>query len=360
MRLRWLFIVAFLLFPLEGMLAQSTAAPHLKNRSRLEVVWGRLCFLGPEGRSAGINLKSLGSSRVKLQLSQDSEGLANISYKFQNASEFGWLEVTSGFTISEVWIDRRKETYVLFVQPGGSGPIHLEVGLVSDAMKELLRDAFEKNHDLKRFHGQDPTVWEANSFWELLFLAPVGAQNAMQEVLIKNSGDGKITANLRNCFMEALLQTKNPQNSEPPFSQDQLRELLQKMASDDFAERREADQKLREVGSSLLFLLNEIRWETCPPEVQLRLKRILQSMGEEFHSEKPSFLLDLQFWARDPRMWAAVLEFGTPEQREDAWAVLCEKFLVPSDVESLAYDPKIDSEKQAEKIRKIRNLAGRK
>lgn len=353
---RWFFIFAFMLtlnFSAES--AWSVSIPVLlKNKTELEILFGRLCVLPAEGREGNMNIDTLGANRVQFQLTHGTGGTANVHFFLFSKNELGWLECENGLTLHELWWNRKENTYIRYTQENGNLPIHLEVGTVPEAMQEeILKNAKQNNVDFENFHGENVQEFHGMSVWSLLFFRTPECSQALSAIVLKHTGKNKFLQDVQSRFFDALIQCHEPE-SGAEFSVQKIHDLIPLLGADDFNVRRQADTELREAGAAVLFALNDVSIEKLSPEAQVRLKQILSSM--DFNLKEDSLPFYAHSWYENPAVWVAVLENGTPEQRADAWKIFQKFYTKHPEWPSVAYDPAKDPETQKDGIQTLKNL----
>ncbi len=336
---------------------------RVKGKTQLEIILGRVCVVVPDERSGGINLKSFGNPQLLLQVVRDINGMATVSYRYNEKNNFGRMEVQAGSYIQNFWANRNENRYIKFTQLGNAGDITLEKGEIPPQMWMYLKESFERPIDWEKLSIKEATTetkiqtWRAKSIWELLFFQTPECYQALQILWMPLTGDMEILAQLRREFIAALIQNDQKMNGADGKTLLELEksamDLIRALDNDDFMTRHLADQKLRRAEPMMVFLLRNRLNTELSPEAKLRLSQILETHGEIGTWSREMYFWDAHFWLNSGKMWASVLRFGSKEQREYAWNVLQKRFLPSETLNELKYDPKQEANAQEDVLQKI-------
>ena len=317
-----------------GMLLSEGAvfgAPYLKQRLQPEVIWGRFCLTIPKERSGAVNVTRKGTFPLHFQLTAGNGRLANVEYRYAGRQEFILISCQNGFSLLKFRADLEKNTYVLLLQGRDGKELHLEMGTVSERMIACMSRELDEKIQTEELHGKNVRSWQAESFWDLLFSCPEECRKPLNEIVSICSEDGELLKKFSRNFasvliqqeMESRVREKDPtvfgSRIDSKKMDTQIRELLQQLDSEEFSFRRRADAELRQYGLGIFLYLGRIPQENLSPEVRFRLTRILEQAEKSMDLSRENCLYDVQFWVDRPAAWVGVLEFGTPEQQDQAW-----------------------------------------
>lgn len=274
---------------------------------QFRIAGGRITATSPHfGRS--MTSQSSGEGRHETLSISLADGVPVVHYELSSARELTSIHIANGSEV-EVHREPRGESTdppLAFTQLPGR-QLTLTIG---------------RGDDERQVHG--PTLWH------ILLTEPEVGGEQLGPLLQLLNPDWKLAGTL--AALEGALVA-----GPPPRKANQAlwATLVQQLASDLYAQRQQADRKLRAAGPGLLPYLQLLDRGVLDAEQQWRIKRIVSSLEAENSDETPEGLASWLSW--DPRTWLPLLERDDESIRRAA----AERLAVLLDA-PLEFDPAAD------------------
>jgi hypothetical protein len=272
--------------------AQQPQAEALVARAgwvRLEVVRGRIVAL-PTGSHANQNTTcSNPQTGASESLSVTvSAGKPTLRYQFSHASQQLNVDIVSGDTVS-IHRESRGDPAVV--------PLHFTQG-----PREL---SLEVGEGADRLHATGKSLWH-------LLIAHGDVSREHLVPLLESLRPGWMLADAAERAQVVLVRTVD---SDLPAKRERCRELVAKLASPDFQERRAAYQELRTLGHAALALLGDLDDYDLDAEQRLRLRALSGSLDMPRGDTADAIAANL---IDDASVWISLLEHADPAVRRTA------------------------------------------
>lgn len=201
-------------------------------------------------------------------------------------------------------------------------PASRDTVFVDDKGKVLLRcessdparDSFEFDQTVRQplritvTRDGNRREYRSPSLWHFAFEQPELATGSLER-LIGLVRPGWSLTREADAVREALQRSADhllvPDRADVEF-------CVKQLASDRFAERKAADRRLRELGPGVLPIVDQLDPTTFDREQRERLRRITEAMGLA-GPDSPQQVA--QRLSADPRIWTALLNHSSAEQR---------------------------------------------
>lgn len=363
---RWFFTFVFLLALFGGApTVWSAGTVQLpKNKIRTEIIFGRVCLLPPEGRNGDIDINSFGVAETHFQLTHGVGGTANVHYEYRSKKYFSWCDCENGFALTELWVDKAKNTYIRLVQTSGNDPILIESGTVPEELKPMLEKSpnapsgggggNQPVFHFGDFHGENVRTYRGESVFHLYLFRNSECAELIQEILSKHTGRSDFIEQQKTALFSALAEQYKNGAAQETVTSEQVQKWIAQLDSEDFNVRRLADGHLRSAGITVLLLLPDFPLEKYSPEVQIRFRQIVSSIEfDPISSDSIAFYAPM--WSENPAIWAAMLETDSENLRKTAWEVIQNMYKNHPEWKTVAYDPSLSAEMQQEAIETLKN-----
>lgn len=266
-----------------------TVSPNLANNLKYVQVGIKQGRIGATSAFAGRNLNSSSQSNDRReQLSLDLTGGApSINYELTTATFRIVLQMTHGdaVRIQRTPVGESTVRPLEFYQPA-EGKIAVKLGPASDER-----------------------TLTADSVWHLFVAEPELAQKEF-EPLLRLLKPGWPLILTSQGIEQALYRQVDSQRT---YDRDAWTALVEQLRSNKYADRVEADRKLRELGQIVVPYLRNLNEKQLDAEQAFRIRTIVRSYGSERDEDVAETAAD--WLAADPEIWYALATRAAGPQR---------------------------------------------
>lgn len=268
----------------------------------------------------------------KMEVLQASGTGVQFQLSAVSSRKFLYTKGDDGLSFHYFYADLEAGWYVILLQQHGEYVL-LERGTVDDEMRGRLQRKNPAENPIQRFLdaalSEDAARWEPDSdrkrvrygsVWEMAMFLPPELRDSLDQILGEFSPE--LSAERLCRQFTTLLVRLAKENRSVRQDKDQVNRWIEELGSETFAVRQAAERKLLEGARRSVLLLDKLDTQKLDPEQQLRMRRILERVGQPDDTMVTEAFV--AGFVEDVKVWAKVLESPEGEERQLAIAKLRE------------------------------------